>query len=253
MSKGRQTRDAILQQGIALAYKVGLEGLTIGALATEVEMSKSGMFAHFGSKQALQLAVLDAAAEDFAAAVVRPALAAPRGEARVRALVDRWLHCGLTRRPGGCLFVKASVELDEQPGPVRDRLVELHEELDDSLARVFAGAVAAGELRPDADPRQLAADLYGAMLGFYHRHRLLADAEAEQRLRRTVDALLDSVRVDDDASTAPRGPHVPGADVRADDGASRAARGGVPAVRLAEARDDRAVPATTEHPTREAP
>lgn len=248
MTKGRQTRDVILQQGIALAYKVGLEGLTIGALAAEVEMSKSGMFAHFGSKQALQLAVLDAAAEDFAAAVVRPALTQPRGEARVRALVDHWLRCGLTRRPGGCLFVKASVELDEQPGPVRDRLVELHEELDDALARVFAGAVTAGELRADADPRQLAADLYGAMLGFYHRHRLLADAEAEHRLRRTVDALLDSVRADDDAPTASGGPRVPAADV---DDASTAARGRGPAVRPTEAHDGRPTPATVAHPTPE--
>lgn len=185
----------ILAQGIALAYKVGLEGLTIGALATEVEMSKSGMFAHFGSKQALQMAVLEAAAADFADAVVAPALAAPRGEPRIRALVDHWVRCGLTRRPGGCLFVKASTELDEQPGPVRDLLVELHGRLDDSLARIFAGGVTDGQLRPDADPRQFAADLYGVMLGFYHRHRLLGDVEAERRMRRAVDALLDAVRV----------------------------------------------------------
>lgn len=194
MAKGERTRGVILEQGIALAYRLGLEGLTIGALAADVEMSKSGMYAHFGSKQALQMAVLDAAGRDFAAAVVEPALRAPRGEPRVRALVDGWLTCGRQRRPGGCLFVKASTELDEQPGPVRDRLVELHEQLDDSIARIFAGGVEEGQFRADADPRQFAADLYGVMLGFHHRHRLLGDALAEERTRAAVDALLAAAR-----------------------------------------------------------
>lgn len=195
-SKGDRTRALILEQAVALAYRVGIEGLSIGALAAEVEMSKSGMFAHFGSKQALQLAVLDAAGEDFAQGVVVPALAHPRGEPRIRALVDAWLECGRSRRPGGCLFVKASTELDERPGPVRDRLVELHLQLDDSLARMVEGGVRDGAFRPDVDPAQLAADLYAIMLGFYHRHRLLGDPRAEERTRAAVDALLDSVRTE---------------------------------------------------------
>ena len=195
VTKGDRTRGVILAQGIALAYRVGLEGLTIGALAADVEMSKSGMFAHFGSKQALQMAVLDAAGADFAAAVVTPALSHPRGEPRIRALVENWLECGRTRRPGGCLFVKASTELDEQPGPVRDRLVELHGQLDESLARVFAGGVTDGQFRADADPRQFAADLYGVFLGFYHRHRLLGDPSAVERTRAAVEALLAAARV----------------------------------------------------------
>lgn len=196
LSKGTRTRTLILEQGVALAYRVGLEGLSIGALAADVEMSKSGMFAHFGSKQALQLAVLDAAGADFAEAVVVPALRQPRGEPRIRALVDGWLRCGLTRRPGGCLFVKAGTELDERPGPVRDRLVELHGQLDDTLVRIFTGGVTEGQLRPDADPAQFAADLYAIMLGFYHRHRLLGDPRAEERTRAAVDALLAAARRD---------------------------------------------------------
>ncbi|GGC08434.1 TetR/AcrR family transcriptional regulator [Cellulomonas carbonis] len=195
MAKGDRTRGVILEQGIALAYRVGLEGLTIGALAAEVEMSKSGMYAHFGSKQALQIAVLDAAGRDFAATVVEPALRAPRGEPRIRALVDSWLTCGRQRRPGGCLFVKAGTELDEQPGPVRDRLVELHEQLDDTIARIVTSGVEDGLLRPGTDARQFAADLYAIMLGFHHRHRLLGDARAEERARAAVDALLAAVRV----------------------------------------------------------
>ncbi|WP_182112252.1 TetR/AcrR family transcriptional regulator [Actinotalea sp. JY-7876] len=194
MGRGEHTRDVILRQAVALAYRVGLEGLTIGALATEVEMSKSGMYAHFGSKQALQLAVLDAAAADFARAVVVPALREPRGEPRLRALVAAWIACGRERRPGGCLFVKASTELDERPGPVRDRLVEHHRELDASLARIVRGGVADGRFRPDADAEQFASDLYAVMLGFYHRHRLLADPRAEARTARAVDTLLAAIR-----------------------------------------------------------
>lgn len=205
MSKGGRTRELILEQGIALAYRMGLEGVTIGALAAEVEMSKSGMYAHFGSKQALQLAVLDAAALDFGTTVVVPALAAPRGEPRVRALVDQWLEMGRNRRPGGCLFVKAGVELDEQPGPVRDRLVELQQELDRSLTRIFAGGVTAGHFRSDVDPAQLACDLYGVMLGWYHRHRLLADPLADRRALAALDVLLDSARPSDRPTAARAG------------------------------------------------
>ena len=192
--KGRRTRDAILTRGVALACRVGLGGLTIGSLATDAGLSKSGMYAHFGSKQALQLAVLDAAAEQFSASVIRPALMAPRGEQRLRALVDAWLECGRVRQPGGCLFVKASTELDEQPGLVRDRLQELHHELGRSIARIFAGGVSEGQIRPDADPEQFATDLHGVMLAYYHGHRLLSDPAAESRARTAVTALLDAAR-----------------------------------------------------------
>ncbi len=174
--------------------RVGLGGLTIGDLATETGLSKSGLYAHFGSKTALQLAVLDAAAEEFTASVLLPALKAPRGEARVRDLVDRWLRCGLVRQPGGCVFVKASAELDDQPGPVRDRLRELHLELAAAIARIFAGGIREGEFRPDADAEQFAADLYGVMLAFHHRLRLLDDPTAEPRARTAVEALLDAAR-----------------------------------------------------------
>lgn len=193
-TKGGRTREAILAAGVALACRTGLGGLSIGALAAEVRMSKSGMFAHFGSKEALQLAVLDAAAREFAAEVVVPALRAPRGEPRVWALVEGWLHCGLHRRPGGCLFVKSSAELDEQPGPVRDRLRDQHLELARAIARIFAGGIREGHFRPDADPEQFAVDLHAVMLGFYHQYRLLDDPLAEHRVRTAVTTLLDAVR-----------------------------------------------------------
>lgn len=193
-TKGGRTREAILAAGVALACRTGLGGLTIGALATEVGMSKSGMFAHFGSKEALQLAVVETAAREFATEVVIPALHTPRGEPRILALLDLWLECGLERRPGGCLFVKASTELDEQPGPVRDRLRDLHLELAGAIARIFAGGIAEGQFRPDADPVQFAVDLHAVMLGFSHQHRMLEDPRAADRARAAVAALLTAAR-----------------------------------------------------------
>jgi AcrR family transcriptional regulator len=199
-TKGARTREAILQRAVAHACRVGLAGLTIGDIATAVGMSKSGMYAHFGSKEAMQIAVLDAAAAEFADSVIVPALPAPRGEPRIRALVENWLACGRTRQPGGCVIVKASTELDEQPGPVRDRLRDLHRALDESIARIIAGGVTEGHFRPDVDGSQFASDLYGVMLGYYHNHRLLADPQAETRARNAVDALLDAARADHAAS-----------------------------------------------------
>ncbi len=193
-TKGGRTREAILAAGVALACRTGLGGLSIGALATEVGMSKSGMFAHFGSKEALQLAVVEAAAREFATEVVVPALHAPRGEPRILELLERWLDCGLLRRPGGCLFVKASAELDEQPGPVRERLRDLHLELGAAIARIFAGGIVEGHFRAGADPEQFAVDLHAVMLGFYHQHRMLEDARAAERARAAVAALLAAAR-----------------------------------------------------------
>jgi len=195
-TKGARTREVILQRAVTHACRVGLAGLTIGDIATAVGMSKSGMYAHFGSKEAMQIAVLDAAAAEFADAVIVPALASPRGEPRIRALAENWLTCGRSRQPGGCVIVKASTELDEQPGPVCDRLRELHQALDASIARIVAGGITEGHFRPDVDAHQFAFDLYAVMLGFYHSYRLLADPQAEVRARRAVDALIDAVRLD---------------------------------------------------------
>ena len=202
--KGDRTREAILARGVDVACRVGLGGLTIGDLTTGSGLSKSGLYAHFGSKEALQLAVLDAAAQEFGDVVVVPALHAPRGEARVLALLEGWLACGRFRLPGGCLFVKASTELDEQPGPVRDRLAERHRELVRTIARIFAGGITEGQFRTDADPYQFATDLYGVMLVYYHAHRLLADPRAEERARTAVAALLDAARPDAAGPAAPR-------------------------------------------------
>lgn len=194
MSKGERTREAILHHGVETAYRVGIGGLTIGALATATGLSKSGLFAHFKSKEALQLDVLTQARQEFIDMVIRPALATKRGELRVRELFERWLECGRTRQPGGCLFVKAAAELDEQIGPVRDQLAQDHRDLYDTIAQIFRTGIAEGQFREDADPVQFAADLDGVMLAFYHAHRLLDDPDSENRARRSFEALLDAAR-----------------------------------------------------------
>lgn len=194
VSKGAATRQAILDSAVAAAYRVGLGGLTIGELAAATGMSKSGLYAHFGSKTSLQLAVLGVARERFVDRVVRPALAAPRGEPRLRALFESWVAAGLEREPGCALFVKASAELDEQDGAVRDALAADHRDLFASIAQVVRTGIDEGHLSADTDPDQFATDLDGIMLALYHAHRLLRDPQAEARARRAFENLLDAAR-----------------------------------------------------------
>jgi AcrR family transcriptional regulator len=195
VTKGVETRDAILSRATELASQVGLAGLTIGALADDLDLSKSGLFAHFGSKETLQIAVLEHAANGFVEAVVRPALREPRGEPRMRALFERWLawdRDGVL--PGGCVFVAAASELDDRPGAVRDRLVSLQAEWLGLLATSFRKGIEAGRFRADADPEQFAQDLHGVMLAFHHAARLMGDPKAEPRARRAFEALIAAAR-----------------------------------------------------------
>ncbi|MGH3416364.1 MAG: TetR family transcriptional regulator C-terminal domain-containing protein [Actinocrinis sp.] len=194
MTRGEATRLNVLDEAARTAARIGLAGLTIGSLATQVELSKSGLFAHFKSKESLQLQVLSRARDLFIEQVVRPALTAPRGQARVRALFEHWLA---TSMGGGseCLFVSASAEFDDQPGPVRDQLVAYHRDFADSVAQMFRTGVAEGEFRADADPDQFAHDLHATMLGFFHAYRLMADPRAQGRVRFAFEALIEAVRV----------------------------------------------------------
>lgn len=195
MGKGEDTRDAILERAVQLASEVGLDGLTIGRLASALDLSKSGLFAHFASKEGLQLATLDRAAERFTEVVIRPALEAPRGEPRLRALVERWLAWPVeVPQPGGCIFVQAAVELDDRPGPARERLVTLQREWLRVLATAVKIGVAEGQFRRDVDAEQVAFELYGIMLSTHHASRLLGDPRATTRARRAVERLFASCR-----------------------------------------------------------
>jgi AcrR family transcriptional regulator len=192
MSKGERTKTAILDHATSLASQVGLTGLTIGVLADDLELSKSGLFAHFQSKEALQIDVLNHAAQRFSDMVVRPALQEPRGAPRLRALFERWRKWeNDIALPGGCVFVAATTELDDRPGPVRDRLVELQRAWIDVIATSFRKGIDAGLFQRDADPQQFAQDMYGIMLSLHFHRRLMRDREADARARRAFDALLE--------------------------------------------------------------
>jgi AcrR family transcriptional regulator len=193
MTKGDETRAAILDRAVRLASQVGLLGLSIGKLADALEMSKSGLFAHFQSKETLQLQVLGRASHLFVQDVVRPALAAPRGEPRLSSLFERWLAWTKTSfLPGGCLFVAAAVELDDRPGPVRDRLVALQRDWLDLIASVAKTAVTEGHFRADLDTEQFAHDLYAVMLGYHHAARLMRDPRAGDRARAGFQLLREA-------------------------------------------------------------
>jgi len=193
--KGDATRAAILSHAVKLASRVGLTGLSIGRLAGDLSLSKSGLFAHFQSKEALQIQVLETAAAQFVESVVKPALVEPRGELRLSALFRRWLDWARSQKmPGGCLFVGASVELDDRPGKLRDRLVELQRDFVTVIATVAHQGVLEGRFRSDLDPDQLAHDLYSVMLGYHHASRLLKDPRAEERALAAFEALVAAAR-----------------------------------------------------------
>jgi AcrR family transcriptional regulator len=195
MRKGERTRGTILDGAWKLATELGLEGLTLGRLADELDLSKSGLFAHFASKENLQVQILDRAAQRFAEIVIRPALEVQGGERRLRALFERWLEWPKrARQPGGCLFVAAAAELDDRPGPARDRLVALQREWRAVLARVVKRAQDMGELRWDLDPDQVAFELQGIGLACHETARLLHDPRALDRARAAFDRLLADAR-----------------------------------------------------------
>jgi len=195
VTKGASTRDAVLGHALALASEVGLEGVTIGTLAERARMSKSGLFSHFQSKEALQLSVLEEAQRRFVETVVAPSLRKKRGEPRVRALLDNWLLWASAEfMPGGCIFVASIADLDDRPGPVRERLAESQRDWLGTLATAIRIAVDEGHFRPDLDPDQLAHELLTLAYGTHLIGRLLRDGKAEPRLRTAYVRLLADAR-----------------------------------------------------------
>jgi AcrR family transcriptional regulator len=182
--RATSTREAILTQAVDLASVEGLEGLTIGRLASEMEMSKSGLFRHFGSKEELQLATIDAASRRFVAEVVEPALREDEGAVRLRALCERYLdHLEAGVFSGGCFWAQTSSEVDARPGPVRDRVRDAIAAWIDALARVARAADV-------DDPDQLAFELNAVAQGANQRYQLFGDTEAFTRARTTFGRLL---------------------------------------------------------------
>lgn len=195
MGKGERTRAAVVDRALSLSSQLGLDALTIGSLAREVGLSKSGLFAHFDSKEDLQLQVLEEAVDRFIRMVVRPAFAEPRGEPRVRALFERWMSWAVADfLPGGCVFVSLANELDDRPGTLRDFFVAAQAEWLATLAKAARRAAEAGHFRQDLDHEQFAYDFYAITLAFHHFHQLLRDPAAEARARVSFDRLIADSR-----------------------------------------------------------
>jgi AcrR family transcriptional regulator len=196
MAKGDETRSAVLGSAISLASTLGLEGMTIGKLAEHVGMSKSGLFAHFSSKENLQVAILEEAVARFVALVVSPALKKPRGEPRLVALFENWLEWSrVDFLPGGCIFVMASVELDDRPGPARDCLVASQKDWIGTLAHAARIGVEEKHFRKDLDCAQLAHEFFSIAYGYHFLRRLGDPVEAEQRSRTAFGRVLADARI----------------------------------------------------------
>lgn len=183
--KGTQTREAILDRAVDLATVEGLEGLTIGRLAAELRMSKSGLFAHFGSKQELQLATITAATQRFKGRVIDPALDLPDGAPRLRAMAERYLD-QLGDYSGGCFWAATSAEYDDRPGPVRDAIAGA---LDTWLAELERQAHVAGV----ENPARFAFELYALVMGANARYRLSGDKRAFEYAREALDRLCSEL------------------------------------------------------------
>jgi AcrR family transcriptional regulator len=190
MTKGEDTRKAIVDQALDLVSTIGLDKLTIGALANATGMSKSGLFAHFKSKEQLQLQVLEEARQRYVDVVARPAFKQPRGEARLRAIVERTLKDWEDSLPGGCIFHAVAAELDDQPGPARDYLVSVLEEQQRMFERATRMAIETGEFREDLDVDLFVFQLSAISGGYHHSGRLLGDPDALKLASRAFESLL---------------------------------------------------------------
>jgi len=190
-TKGEQTRVAILDEALRVASKLGLEGLTIGGLAEATGMSKSGLFAHFGSREDLQLAVLEHAAQRYGETVLMPALKIERGLPRLRAMFEHWLDWTLASGlPGGCIMIAAAAEYDDRPGPIRDAVIANQHRGNAVTRKAVRLAIEEGHLIPGTDPEQISFEMLGIVLASHNHRRLLGDREARKRALTAFDQLI---------------------------------------------------------------
>lgn len=205
--KGQQTRAAILEAALSLASQMGIEGLSIGALAEVTGMSKSGVFAHFGSREELQISVIREYHERFEEEVFRPAIAQPRGLPRLRALVKNWVSKVATEIDSGCIYISGAVEFDDRPGPVRDALAGMVLLWHGALEKAIRIAIDVGDLRPDTDPMQMLFEIHGLILSLHHDARFLRSPGAVERARVAFERVIQFYALG--AAAMPAGAAVP--------------------------------------------
>jgi AcrR family transcriptional regulator len=205
----------ILSDAVAHASEVGLEGLSIGSLATRLQLSKSGLFAHFGSREELQLATLKTAQDLYVEKVFKPALAAPRGLERLRTLFRKWFDwVDASGQPGGCVILAAAAEFDDRPGAIRDTLIAGQKELRGAIAKAVRLAMESGDLSGGTDPWQLAFELFGVVLAAHHDRHLFDDPRATERGMKAIERLLAAngnadIGLDKPPANAARAPRRP--------------------------------------------
>ncbi|MGZ7078158.1 MAG: TetR/AcrR family transcriptional regulator [Thermoanaerobaculia bacterium] len=203
--KGDRTRQAILDRAVDLASLEGLEGLTIGRLADELKMSKSGLFAHFGSKEELQLATVETARNRFLEEAFQPALKAERGYPRLLAICRSWLdYVKRAVFPGGCFFAAASFEFDGRPGPVRDAIAKTMDEWLDAIRKAVRLAQDEGHIERSADPAQIAFEMNALFFGANFSYQMRNEKDALERAWTAIEARLSALRTTPSKARAPR-------------------------------------------------
>ena len=181
MQKGQQTKAVIIEAALGLATQIGLEGLSIGAIAEVTQMSKSGVFAHFGSREELQISVIREYFSRFEQEIFYPAMQAERGLPRLRALFANWMKRVAVEIQSGCIFISGAVEFDDRPGPVRDALATSVQTWLEALYRAIVQAQEGGELLTGADPHQIAFEIHGLILALHYEARFLKNPGSLER------------------------------------------------------------------------
>jgi len=194
MRKGEQTRAAILDVALELASRNGLEGLTIGLLADRMSMSKSGVFAHFGSREDLQLEVVKLYHHRFEQEVFYPSIKEARGLPRLVAMYTRWVKRVSVEIASGCIYISGAVEYDDREGPIREQLVSMVRAWQEALLRSVQQAVELGHLRKDLDAAQLVFEMHGLILALHHDARFLRNPGAVERARAAFERLVENYR-----------------------------------------------------------